>query len=76
MSGLDTYFVEMSAYYLLKVATKTSFRVRKSENLAFSRCFSPRYLKKGIEEVAPEVEAITINFTEMISTLKKRYQPI
>ena len=40
MSGLDTYFVEMSAYYLLKVAIKTSFRVRKSENLAFSGCFS------------------------------------
>ena len=46
MSGLDTYFVEMSAYYLLKVATKTSFRVRKSENLAFSGCFSEAKTEK------------------------------
>ena len=35
MSGLDTYFVEMSAHSLLKTATKSSFRDKKSENLAF-----------------------------------------
>ena len=35
MSGLDTYFLEVSAHSLLKAATKSSFRDKKSENLAF-----------------------------------------
>ena len=34
MSGLDTYFLEVSAHALLKAATKSSFRGKKSENLA------------------------------------------
>ena len=33
--GLDTYFLEVSAHALLKVATKRSFRGKKSKNLAF-----------------------------------------
>ena len=39
MSGLDTYFLEVSAHALLKIATKGSFRGEKSENLAFFRLF-------------------------------------
>ena len=35
MYGLGKYFLEVSAYALLKVATKDSFRGKKSENLAF-----------------------------------------
>ena len=35
ISGLDTYFLEVSAHALLKVATKGSFRRKKCENLAF-----------------------------------------
>ena len=36
ISGLDTYFLEMSAHALLKIATNGSFRgKKKSENLAF-----------------------------------------
>ena len=35
ISGLDTYFLEVSAHALLKVATETSFNGKKSENLAF-----------------------------------------
>ena len=38
--GLDTYFLEVSAHPLLKVATKGSFKDKKSENLAFSGYFS------------------------------------
>ena len=34
LSGLDTYFLEISAHALLKVATKRSFRGKKSKNLA------------------------------------------
>ena len=40
MSGLDTYFPEMSAHALLKAATKSSFRGKKSENLAYLGYFS------------------------------------
>ena len=40
MSGLDTYFLEVNADALLKVTTKTSFRCKKSENLAFLGYFS------------------------------------
>ena len=40
MSGLDTYFLEVSARVLFKVATKTSFRRKKSENLASLGYFS------------------------------------
>ena len=40
MSGLDTYFLEVSAHVLLKAATKSSFRGWKSENLAFLGYFS------------------------------------
>ena len=35
MYGLGKYFLEVSAYALLKVATKDSFRGKKSKNLAF-----------------------------------------
>ena len=35
VSGLDTYFQDMSAHTLLNIATKGSFRGEKSENLAF-----------------------------------------
>ena len=40
LSGLDTYFLEVSAHALLKVATKGSFRGKKSKNLAFLGYFS------------------------------------
>ena len=40
MFGLDTYFLEMSAHPLLKVATKTFFRGKKPENLGFLGYFS------------------------------------
>ena len=40
MSGLDAYFLEVSAHALLKIANKGSFRGEKSENLAFLGCFS------------------------------------
>ena len=40
MSGLDTYFLDMSAHALLNMATKGSFRGKKSENLAFLGYFS------------------------------------
>ena len=32
ISGLDTYFLEVSAHALLKVATETSFSGKKSQN--------------------------------------------
>ena len=35
ISGFDTYFLEVSAHALLKVATESSFSGEKSENLAF-----------------------------------------
>ena len=34
MFGLDTYFLEVSTHALLKAATRSSFRGKKSENLA------------------------------------------
>ena len=40
MSGLDIFFLEVSAYALLEVATETSFRGKKSENLGFLGYFS------------------------------------
>ena len=40
MSGLDTYFQELSAYALLNITTKGSFRGKKSEILAFLGHFS------------------------------------
>ena len=40
MSGLDTYFLEVSAHALLKAATKSSFRGKKSENVALLGYFS------------------------------------
>ena len=40
MSGLDIYFLKVRAHALLKVATKGSFRGKKSENLAFLGYFS------------------------------------
>ena len=42
MSGLDTYFLEVSAHALLKAATKSSFRGKKSENLALGYFFLKR----------------------------------
>ena len=35
ISVLDTYFLELSAHALLKIATETLFSGKKSENLAF-----------------------------------------
>ena len=40
MPGLDRYFLEVSAHVLPKLATKTSFRDKKSENVAFLGYFS------------------------------------
>ena len=40
MSGLDIYFLEVSAHALLKAATKSSFRGKKSENVVFLGYFS------------------------------------
>ena len=40
MPGLDIYFLKVRAHALLKVATKGSFRGKKSENLAFLGYFS------------------------------------
>ena len=40
MSGLDAYFLEVSAHDLLKAATQSSFSVKKSKNLAFLGYFS------------------------------------
>ena len=40
MSGLDTYFLEVTEHTLLQVATKGSSRGKKSENLAFLGYFS------------------------------------
>ena len=42
MSGLDTYFLEVSAHALLKVGTKASFRGKKSEHLGFLAIFLKR----------------------------------
>ena len=42
LCGLDTYFLEVSGYALLKVATKTSFIGKKSENLTFLGYFLKR----------------------------------
>ena len=46
MSGLDTYFLEVSAHAFLKVATKGSFRGKKYENLAFLGYFSEAETKE------------------------------
>ena len=40
MSGLDTFFLAVSAHALLKIVTKGSFGCKKSENLAFLGYFS------------------------------------
>ena len=40
ISGLDTYFLKNSAHALLKIATKDSFRGKKSKTLAFLGYFS------------------------------------
>ena len=40
MSGLDTYFLDVSAKALLIIATKGTFRGKKPENLAFLGYFS------------------------------------
>ena len=40
LSGLDTYFLEVSAHALLKATTKSSLRGKKSENLIFLGYFS------------------------------------
>ena len=40
MSGLDTIFLEMSAHALLEAATKSCYRGKISENLAFLGYFS------------------------------------
>ena len=40
MSGLDTYFLDVSAHALLRVATKSSFIDTKSENFTCLGYFS------------------------------------
>ena len=40
MPGMDIHFLEVSAYVLVKVATKSSFRCKKAKNLGFSGYFS------------------------------------
>ena len=40
MSSLDTYFLEVNEYALLKIATKGSFRGKYAENLAFLGYFT------------------------------------
>ena len=40
MSRLDTNFLEVSGHTLLKAATKSSLRSKKSKNLAFLGHFS------------------------------------
>ena len=39
MSKLDTYFLEVNAHVLLKLAAKDSIRSKKSKNLVFLLCF-------------------------------------
>ena len=39
MSKLDTYFLEVSAHVLMKLAAKYSIRSKKSKNLVFLLCF-------------------------------------
>ena len=39
MSGLDTYFIEVSAHALLKAATKSSFRGKKNGKFSIFRLF-------------------------------------
>ena len=45
LSGLGAHFLEVSTHALLKIATKGSFKGKKSENLAFLGYFSET--KKG-----------------------------
>ena len=40
ISGLDTYFLGMNAHALLNIATKSSFRGKKLENLVFLGYFA------------------------------------
>ena len=40
ISGLDTYFLDVSAHALVNIATKGYFRGKKFENLAFLGYFS------------------------------------
>ena len=40
MSGLDTYFLDVSAHALLNIGTKGSFRGKQFENFAFLGYFS------------------------------------
>ena len=40
MSGVDTYFLDVSAHALVNIAVKGSFRGKKFENLAFLGYFS------------------------------------
>ena len=40
MSGLDAFFLEVSAHVFVKIATTGSYRGGKSENLAFLGYFS------------------------------------
>ena len=55
MLGLDTYFLEVSVHALLKVATKRSFRGKKSKNLAFLVYFST-YLSYSSEAKMEEFD--------------------
>ena len=53
--GLDTYFLEVSVHALLQVATKRSFRGKKSKNLAFLDYFQA-YLGYSSEAKTEECE--------------------
>ena len=44
--NLNTYFLKVSAYVLLKLAAKDSFRGKKSENVAILGYFSQAKMKE------------------------------
>ena len=46
MSGLDTFFLEVSAHGLLKVVTKSSFGGKLSKKITFLGCFSEAKTEK------------------------------
>ena len=58
MSGLDTFFREVSAHTLLIVATKGSSGGKKSKNSAFLGCFS----KVKSEECNQQNWSVSIRF--------------
>ena len=69
MSGLDTYFLEVSVHALLKVATKGSFRGKKYENVAFLGYFS----KAKTEECSQIVWSVCSRFGIIIPCSAKYF---